>query len=223
MTDKKPAAVVPGILIDLETLVHESRKLHWASLSKRLKKAAEKNGVRAFSSAGLCGAPACAGAAVGVACGLEAEPAQTAADAAAADLAAAYAKKGPAAAPGAVALVKKAAATVAITWLPEETARTLIETLGLQDAGIQLFCVAPGTGAFPDVETWRKAVRSAGGSPSDFVAIVSSESAGRAALAAGFRCLAAPDEFTSFQDFSGVRGVLESLVDVPAALEALSA
>lgn len=223
MTDKKSASAVPGILIDLETLVHESRKLQWTCLSKRLKKAAEKGGARAFSGAGLSGAPAMAGAMVGLACGLEAEPAQDAAEAAAADLAAAYSKKGPTAAPGAASLVKKATTTVAITWLPEETARTLVETLGLQDAGIQLFCVESVSLAFPDAETWRKAARVAGGGTSGFVAVASSESATRAALAAGFRVLAVPDEFTSFQDFSGARGVLEALSDVPAALEGLSA
>ncbi len=223
MTDKKPATAVPGILIDLETLVHESRKLQWACLSKRLKKAAEKGGARAFSAAGLCGAPAVAGAVVGITCGLEAEPAQDAAEAAASDLAAAYAKKGPTAAPGAPALVKKAPATVAITWLEEETAMALVETLGLQDAGIRLFCVDAVSCAFPDSETWRKAARSAGGSAAGFVALASSESAARSALAAGFRVLAVPDEFTSFQDFSGARGVCDSLQDAAAALDDLRA
>jgi beta-phosphoglucomutase-like phosphatase (HAD superfamily) len=231
MTDKKTASpetspapsAPPGVLIDLETLVQDSRKLQWACLSKRLKKAAEKNGTRAFYSAGLSGAPAQFGVAVAQVCGLEAGPAKIAADAAAEDLIAAYAKKGQVAAPGAAALAKKAAAVVAITWMPEETAQALLTSIGLQDAGIRLFCVEAGTGAFPDEETWLRAARSEGGSVGAFVAVVSGETACRSALAAGFRCLSVPDEYTTFQDFSGARGVFDTLSEVPAALGGLIA
>jgi beta-phosphoglucomutase-like phosphatase (HAD superfamily) len=47
------------------------------------------------------------------------------------------------------------------------------------------------------------------------IAIVSSQTACKGALTAGATCVAVPDAYTNYEDFSGAKLVLESLGEVP--------
>lgn len=64
-------------------------------------------------------------------------------------------------------------------------------------------------------ELWLAMARSLKITPSRCVAVVSSAGSCRAALAAGMKCVALPDEFTSFQDFGGADLVLDSIEGSP--------
>lgn len=221
--DLIPTSSLPpqGILIDLETLVQDHRKQAWTRLAKRLKKAGEKNGLQAFVRVGLSGTPQSSAAAVARECGLEAEAAATMAAEGVVDLLAAYEKGEGKAVAGVPVLAKSSARVVAVTWMPESTAQSLVSSLGLEALGIQLVCVESAASSFPDADTWIKAARLGEGSVRSFVAVVDNNAACQSALSAGFRCLVVPDEYTSFQDFGGADGVLEGLSGLPAAFAGL--
>lgn len=56
---------------------------------------------------------------------------------------------------------------------------------------------------------WRTVIKTMQRTPSNIVAVVSSQSNLRAALAVGLRGIAVPDPFTAFQDFSGADCVID--------------
>jgi len=111
---------------------------------------------------------------------------------------------------------RKGFALAALTALPEEDASTIIRKRGLDQWNISLFALnQDNAGDFPRADSWLKMAKALKRSPRQCVALGSSMTACKAALSAGMRCVAIPDSFTSFQDFSGCELVLESLSDVP--------
>lgn len=94
-----------------------------------------------------------------------------------------------------------------LTTLPAETAQSVLERWGMSGAAA-LHPVPESDHAFPTPELWRRAARETGGG-APAVALVACRPSCRAALLAGFRCVVAPDRFTSAQDFSGADAVLE--------------
>lgn len=70
-----------------------------------------------------------------------------------------------------------------------------------------------GTG---DSLAWKTAARALGAPIPSTVVLATSNRSARAAVAAGMRCLAIPDAYTSFQDFGGADRILDGLTDSTA-------
>ncbi len=105
---------------------------------------------------------------------------------------------------------------VAFSALPEATARKLMAKLGLDALGVELLIPEELKDYFPRADDWLKMLKQCGREGVTLVAVVSSQVACRGALTAGAACVVVPDEFTSYQDFSGAKMVLESLSDAKA-------
>lgn len=102
----------------------------------------------------------------------------------------------------------------ALTALPENKAQALIEKLGLGNADIVLYAFEPTNHSFPRADSWMKMTKGISTSPRQCVALTSSKVSCKAALSAGMRAIAIPDEFTAFQDFGGAEAVVDSLEDL---------
>ncbi len=97
----------------------------------------------------------------------------------------------------------------------EERAREIFTQLGLDAFDAQLFCFSEVEDAFPRPDCWLKVAKSLGKNPVYCGVIAGSQLAVKSALSAGMPCVATPDEFTAFQDFSGANVVLDQLGDEP--------
>ncbi|MDZ4199495.1 MAG: hypothetical protein U1E27_09450 [Kiritimatiellia bacterium] len=209
----KRVAPLHGILMELDQLVKDRRKHLRSLLEKRLKITTDPASRRIFLQHGLAGAPIQIARAMAAAAG--AKPA--AAEAAVEDLLAFYAGKQVQAADGAEALIPKApVVVVVVTWMSEEAALGLLESLGLAKDNVRIFSASPGDPLFPDSNIWLDAMRSVGGSARRCLAVVDHEAACRAALSTGLRCVAVPEDLTSYQDFGGAFRILDSLTELPA-------
>jgi beta-phosphoglucomutase-like phosphatase (HAD superfamily) len=102
---------------------------------------------------------------------------------------------------------------LAYTALPEELAGKLMDKLGLTDLGVELIIPDEVRESFPRADSWLKMLKKCGKEDSTLVAVVSSQTACKGALTAGAACIAVPDDYTAFQDFSGAKLVLGSLSD----------
>jgi beta-phosphoglucomutase-like phosphatase (HAD superfamily) len=80
-------------------------------------------------------------------------------------------------------------------------------------AASHMLAVSSTDRVFPSVDAWLRAAKNMGVKPAACVAVASSAAACKEALAAGMRCVAVADEFTSFQDFGGVDFVVDSIDD----------
>lgn len=101
-----------------------------------------------------------------------------------------------------------------ISALPEEVAQGLVAKLGLSAIGAQLTVFKNGEKAFPRPDTWLKTAREMSLKAGNCVVLAASMTACKTALSADMRCVAVPDEFTSFQDFGGANFVLENLGEI---------
>jgi beta-phosphoglucomutase-like phosphatase (HAD superfamily) len=102
---------------------------------------------------------------------------------------------------------------LAFTALPEAVAVTLMEKLGLDKMGVQLVVPDEVKESFPRADSWLKMLKKCDKEDATLVAVVSSQIACKGGLTAGAACIAVPDEYTAFQDFSGAKMVLDSLSD----------
>lgn len=120
--------------------------------------------------------------------------------------------------PGLEKLIKAVQArdipVLAFTALPEDVAVTLMEKLGLDQMGVELVIPDEVKESFPRADSWLKMLKKCDKEDATLVAVVSSQVACKGGLTAGAACVAVPDEFTAFQDFSGAKMVLDSLSDV---------
>jgi len=100
----------------------------------------------------------------------------------------------------------------ALTALPKATAEALMENLGMNSLGVQLF-VAEQTDDehFPRADSWLKIAKALNRSPFHCGVIASTHAASKSALSAGMRCVAIPDHFTAFEDFSGANVIIEEI------------
>lgn len=98
----------------------------------------------------------------------------------------------------------------AITALPDELARGVIDRAGLAGDTLKVFSLPDSEKGFPRVEAWMKVCRSLNRNPRSCVAVTSGHDPCKAALSAGLRCIALPDEYTAHHDFSGADAVIES-------------
>ena len=112
------------------------------------------------------------------------------------------------------AVQAKGIPVVAFTALPEAVAVALMEKLGLDQMGVELVIPDEVKESFPRADSWLKMLKKCDKEDATLVAIVSSQIACKGGLTAGAACIAVPDEYTAFQDFSGAKMVLDSLSDV---------
>ena len=117
--------------------------------------------------------------------------------------------------PGVQALIdaakKRGIPVVAFTALSENDAKNLMARLGLDKAGVELLIPDEVKDSFPRADAWLKMLKKCDRESTTLVAVVSSQTACKGALTAGAACIAVPDPFTAFQDFSGAKVVLDSL------------
>ncbi len=102
---------------------------------------------------------------------------------------------------------------LAFTALPKELAQSLMGRLGLDAMGVELIIPEEVKSSFPRADDWLKMLKQTNKEKATLVAVVSSQVACKGALTAGAACIAVPDEYTAFQDFSGAKMVLDSLTD----------
>jgi beta-phosphoglucomutase-like phosphatase (HAD superfamily) len=99
----------------------------------------------------------------------------------------------------------------AVSSLPQASAASLMEGLGLNEWGVRLNCESPDGGLlFPRPDSWLKLAKLVNRDPPRCGVIATSQSAAKSALSAGMHCVAIPDQFTAFQDFGGVDVVVET-------------
>lgn len=103
---------------------------------------------------------------------------------------------------------------VAFTALPVVVAKKLMAKLGLDALGVELLIPEEVKGSFPRADDWLKMLKQCNKEGVTLVAVVSSQVACKGALTAGAACIAVPDEFTAFQDFSGAKVVVDSLSEI---------
>ena len=120
-------------------------------------------------------------------------------------------------APGVKQIVKRATAEgVAVgvlSCLDRHTAQHLMTKLQL-DEGVSAVLAADGEERIRfSVEAWRKLARALSVSPGACVVLATCSASSQAAIAAGMRCVAIPDLYTSFQDFGGADYVVDKLDD----------
>ena len=119
------------------------------------------------------------------------------------------------------ALIKAAQAqgieVVALSPWNEEQAAALMKKLGLDELGVELVALDCKEAIFPRADHWLRLLKQREQDAIPVIALVSSAAACRGALTAGATCIAIPDEYTSFEDFSGAKLILESLDEMKPA------
>lgn len=101
-----------------------------------------------------------------------------------------------------------------LSWQSEEAARAVSERIGLVRWDPMVFAGSDGDREFPGVEIWANAIQKMGRGRLASTALCGSGFAVKSALAAGLRVVAAPDEFTSHQDYSGADALVDHIGDV---------
>lgn len=113
--------------------------------------------------------------------------------------------------------LKRHMEVVMVTGCPEALARVALEKWGAPYDRMKVISHSSSDRAAPDLDDWLKAAKSVSLPPRQCVALAGSQLAVKSALSAGMRSIAVPDEFTSFQDFSGADAVLDADSDWSAA------
>ncbi len=108
---------------------------------------------------------------------------------------------------------KRGMPIAAVTSLPQEAADSVAAHLAFENWGIRVFAATDPKG-FYSPASWGHAAHAISRRASHCVAIVTGAAWGLAALAAGCKVIAAPDEFTAFENFSGMDYVPASLKDL---------
>ncbi len=100
----------------------------------------------------------------------------------------------------------------ALSGLPQASAMALMDSLGLTELGIQLVLMEhDNVDHFPRADSWLKLSRSMKKSPKECAVIAGNRVEVKAAMSAGMRCVAVPDQFTAFEDFSGSNAIIEDI------------
>ena len=116
-----------------------------------------------------------------------------------------------------LALTDQAVSVGCIHHLPKEIFDAMAPLTGLAQLPIAIFHCQPEGAGFVSVENWLKTLKQMAITPSRSMAIASSSHSSRAALTVGMKCMAIPDNYTGFDDFSGVDFLVPRLQDVSAA------
>ena len=105
-------------------------------------------------------------------------------------------------------------AAATITALPETTAQAILAKTGLERVGVRLFAYPDTDKVFPGGNIWLKTARALTLKPHNCAVLTGNVTACKSALSADMRCVAIPDEFTSFQDYGGAFMMLEALDEI---------
>jgi beta-phosphoglucomutase-like phosphatase (HAD superfamily) len=213
-----PAQDVPQsvLLFELEYMVNDSRKALYNAIQAALAEQKSAMNTVLFCRHCLAAGPGYFMPGLLEAVGSKKDPGKTTEDVLARWTEALLAAKGPRS--GLLKLIKAAQerniGLAVITQLTEDKAAELLAKLGLDQFGIQVCSFTETDRPFPRADVWLKITRSLSKMPRRCLALASSMAACKSALSADLQCVAAPDDYTAFQDFSGVKQVAESLDDL---------
>ena len=112
------------------------------------------------------------------------------------------------------AAVARGAAIACASMLPQASAEAVAEHLGFSRWGVQVFAGFPVDRNFPRAEHWLRMAKTIGRNPKRCLALVSSMSTTKTALAAMMHVVVVADEFTEYQDFCGANLVCNDLKEV---------
>lgn len=104
-----------------------------------------------------------------------------------------------------------------LTSLPAGPRDIIADRLDLPGLGIEYIPFATNFEAYPKADAWLKLIKEYNVLGPTSIALTTSMAATKAAMTAGFHCVAAPDRFTAFQDFGGAQFVADSLTDIVLA------
>jgi beta-phosphoglucomutase-like phosphatase (HAD superfamily) len=105
---------------------------------------------------------------------------------------------------------------VALSAWPDAAAKELMKKTGLDGMGVDLVAMDSVDPIFPRADHWLRILKQRGQENIPLIAIVASRAACKGALTAGATCIALPDSYTSFEDFTGAKIVLDTLGSVSA-------
>jgi len=105
---------------------------------------------------------------------------------------------------------------VALSAWPEAAAKELMKKTGLFEMGVDLVAMDSTDPIFPRADHWLRILKQRGQDEIPAIAIVASRAACKGALTAGATCIALPDAYTAFEDFTGAKAVLDTLGDLSA-------
>jgi beta-phosphoglucomutase-like phosphatase (HAD superfamily) len=105
---------------------------------------------------------------------------------------------------------------VALSAWPEVVARELMKKTGLDEMGVDLVAMDSVDPIFPRADHWLRILKQRGQEAIPAIAIVASRAACKGALTAGATCIALPDAYTVFEDFTGAKVVIDTLGDLSA-------
>ena len=100
---------------------------------------------------------------------------------------------------------------VALSPWGNDLASALMKKLGLDELGVDLVAQDCASEVFPRADHWLRFLKQREQDKIPVIAVVTSTAACRGAMTAGAPCVAIPDSYTSFDDFSGAKLVLDSL------------
>ncbi len=99
----------------------------------------------------------------------------------------------------------------AVSEMDNEAAQTLYAKLDIGEPDSGAIVGTESDTAATDSLAWKAAARAMNAIIPSCIALVTSSRSAHAAVAAGMRCIAIPDAYTSFQDFGGTDGILDVL------------
>lgn len=102
----------------------------------------------------------------------------------------------------------------AFTALPEDPRDALGDRLDLSGLGIEYVPYGTQLEPYPRADAWLKLCKDHNLLAPTSLALTTSKTATKAAMTAGVHCVAIPDRFTAFEDFSGCQAVVDSPNDV---------
>ncbi len=215
-TDKTPARATHALIFELEYVAAKKRQLEF----KAIKSAVATKGVELssvlFSRSGMSPLSRAAVTAVLKQAGKKTDAIEKAVSAVEKEVAA-FCENGAELDKGLEKLIKvtqeKGIPVIAFTALSEKNSKNLMDQLGLTDAGVELVIPDEVKDSFPRADSWLKMLKKCDKEDATLVAIVTSQTACKGGLTAGAACIAVPDEYTDFQDFSGAKMILASLSD----------
>ncbi len=105
---------------------------------------------------------------------------------------------------------------VALSAWPESAAKELMKKTGLDELGVDLVAMDSVDPIFPRADHWLRVLKQRGQETIPLISIVASRAACKGALTAGATCIALPDAYTAFEDFTGAKAVLDTLGDMSA-------
>lgn len=103
-----------------------------------------------------------------------------------------------------------------LSFLPREQAEQLAARLPFSPPAA-LHAMKKDADVLPSPDSWLSLLKVIPVIPRSAIAVVNSAQACKSALAVGMRCIAIPDEFTHWQDFSGADLFAENIADIKAS------